>query len=152
MILIAHRGNTDGPKPKLENAPDYIDLALVRGFSCEIDLWVDGNDPDRDNLFLGHDKPQYEVDRLFLYDRCRSLYIHAKNRRAIEWLAHRREFNFFVHENDKFVLTSDGEVWCHSSDEVFTFGINVMPELHNINPEKLKGCFGVCSDFISRYK
>ena len=24
MILIAHRGNISGPKPELENKPDYV--------------------------------------------------------------------------------------------------------------------------------
>jgi hypothetical protein len=39
MILIAHRGNLDGPNPSMENHPDYIDAAINAGFHVEVDLW-----------------------------------------------------------------------------------------------------------------
>ena len=39
MILISHRGNIDGPNPKLENSPEYIQLAMEKGFDVEVDVW-----------------------------------------------------------------------------------------------------------------
>ena len=56
MIIIAHRGNVDGPNPERENSPDYIDEALSMGYDVEIDL----RSKDK-QLFLGHDKPQYPL-------------------------------------------------------------------------------------------
>ena len=57
MILIAHRGNIDGPS-EMENHPDHIQKALDAGFHVEVDAWViDGE------IFLGHDEPQYGYAR-----------------------------------------------------------------------------------------
>ena len=43
MILISHRGNTNGKLPSAENRPDYIDEAIGFGFDVEIDVWlIDG--------------------------------------------------------------------------------------------------------------
>ena len=60
MILIAHRGNTFGPRTELENSPDYIMSAIRRLFNVEFDVWK------IDNLFfLGHDKPTYEDKKTY---------------------------------------------------------------------------------------
>jgi hypothetical protein len=40
MKLIAHRGNIDGIQREYENRPDYIDLALSKGYDVEIDLFL----------------------------------------------------------------------------------------------------------------
>ncbi len=58
MIYIAHRGNISGINEKLENTTEYIKAAIKKGYKVEIDLWV----IDRGRIFLGHDKPQYEID------------------------------------------------------------------------------------------
>ena len=61
MILISHRGNTNGRFDSYENEPTYIDLAISRGYEVEIDVWfVDGM------LYLGHDAPQYGINLSFL--------------------------------------------------------------------------------------
>ena len=56
MVLIAHRGNTDGRFESYENEPNYIDKALKKGYDVEIDIWV-----IEGNFYLGHDKPQYGI-------------------------------------------------------------------------------------------
>ena len=61
MRLISHRGNTSGPNPSRENHPDYIHEAIDKGFEVEVDVWRLG-----DKWFLGHDKPQYEIEEQFL--------------------------------------------------------------------------------------
>ena len=72
MILISHRGNIDGPNPKMENKPEYVQKALDLGYDVEIDVWlIDGN------FFLGHDEPQYKIERSFLQNK--KLWCHAKN-------------------------------------------------------------------------
>jgi hypothetical protein len=40
MIYISHRGNTTGPKPELENNPQYVEQAIADGFDVEVDLWA----------------------------------------------------------------------------------------------------------------
>jgi hypothetical protein len=57
MLLIAHRGNINGPNIELENNPDYILNTLKLGYDCEIDVWKINN-----KLLLGHDKPDYKID------------------------------------------------------------------------------------------
>ena len=37
MILIAHRGNVNGPNPELENTLEYINSAIDAGYECEIE-------------------------------------------------------------------------------------------------------------------
>ena len=61
MKLIAHRGNTSGPNIDKENDPEYLIQAVDKGFDCEVDVWV-----IEDKIWLGHDKPTYEVDANFI--------------------------------------------------------------------------------------
>ncbi len=56
MILISHRGNIKGPRPELENKPEYVKATLKKGFNVEIDVWF-----KKGEWWLGHDKPQYKV-------------------------------------------------------------------------------------------
>ena len=54
MILIAHRGNTNGVNPEKENTVAYIKDAIKQGYHCEIDVCkFDGK-----QFYLGHDEPQ----------------------------------------------------------------------------------------------
>ena len=78
IILISHRGNTNGKFESYENEPNYIDLALSKGYDVEIDIWyVDGL------LYLGHDKPQYGIDFRWIRDRINRLWVHCKNVDAV---------------------------------------------------------------------
>ena len=38
MLLIAHRGNINGPDKAKENHPDYINKAIEAGYNVEIDI------------------------------------------------------------------------------------------------------------------
>ena len=71
ITYIAHRGNTEGPSG-MENHPDHIAKALDQGYDVEVDVRIiDGE------MFLGHDKPQYEVSQnirqYILYQRSHPL-------------------------------------------------------------------------------
>ena len=145
MIYIAHRGLTNGPDPSLENHPSQIIKAVNGGYECEVDLWVKD-----DELWLGHDSPQYQVNYTFL--AVRPLWIHAKNIEALVWLQNNhKKFNYFWHENDKFTLTSEGYVWTYPGNVLTPNSICVMPEW-NMSPEELVRfnlpCYGVCSDYV----
>jgi hypothetical protein len=144
MILIAHRGNTNGPMESWENEPTYIDLAINKGFDVEVDVWyVDGV------LYLGHDKPQYGVDFRWFRDRLTKLWIHCKNMDAVIFFKTTQyDFNYFWHETDTITLTSTNYIWAYPGKQPIDKSIAVMPE---INDDQLNLCIGICSDFIAKY-
>ena len=50
MILISHRGNTNGKQSELENMPEYIDNAIKLGYDVEVDIRFKSG-----KFYLGHD-------------------------------------------------------------------------------------------------
>lgn len=143
MILIAHRGNLDGPNPDRENEPGYIQEALEAGFDVEVDVWnTDGE------LGLGHDRPQYPAPLILLMDK--RLWCHAKNLAALDTLLF-LGVRCFWHENDAATLTSDGYVWLFPGKPLvynsicLQFGPPSDSTLY-------KGATGVCSDHIRAYR
>jgi len=149
MKLIAHRGLTEGPDKQLENQPGQILQAIDQGFDCEIDLWVVNSE-----LVLGHDEPQYNINRNFLIEYGSNLWIHAKNLSALRWLTDEPQLNFFWHQNDDFVLTSKGYIWTYPGKELTTQSIMVLPEWDYPQLEQfiMPNCYGICSDFVKKIK
>ena len=79
MLFISHRGNLSGPQPDNENKVSYIQAAIDKGFSVEVDVIdFDGHD----TFTLGHDNKQEEV---------RSKYFRQKN-----LFAHQIRFRFLL--------------------------------------------------------
>jgi len=145
MILISHRGNTNGRFENHENEPTYIDMALNKGFDVEVDVWYKDN-----MLWLGHDKPEYSVDNKFIIDRMDKLWVHCKNIEAIEFfMTCGWGLNYFWHETDTITLTSRGWIWAYPNKQPIKYSIAVMPELFNDNTTE---CIGICSDYIEKYK
>ena len=145
MILIAHRGNINGPNKLNENKPDYILETIKLGYDCEIDVWKINN-----NLLLGHDKPDYEINLDFLLDNCSKLWIHCKNIDSLDYLIQFKELNIFWHEEDHYTITSKCYVWAHPKSEMTSNTIIVMPE-HKNNQYDFTKCLGICSDYISNF-
>jgi hypothetical protein len=145
MILIAHRGNTNGPMESWENEPTYIDLAISKGYDVEIDVWYkDGV------LWLGHDKPQYGGDFKWFIDRKTKLWVHCKNIEAINYFKNTQyDFNYFWHETDTVTLTSLKYIWAYPNKQPIENSIAVMPEIHD---DDISKCIGICSDYIEKYK
>lgn len=146
MILIAHRGNTNGPNPEMENHPDYIQKALDLGFHCEIDVWWD------EGLWhLGHDEQQYLIDKKFLVNA--RLWCHAKNFNAYTRLVKDPLIHCFWHQNDDYVLTNRGYIWTYPGKRLSEKSICVMPEWgFEWEAAKLTGAAGVCTDYIEQYR
>jgi hypothetical protein len=145
MKLISHRGNIDGRFESYENEPNYIDKAISDGYDVEVDVWVIA-----EQIYLGHDTPQYGVPFRWFRDRISKLWIHCKNVEAIQlFKSVGYEFNFFWHQTDVLTLTSTGYVWVYPGNQPIENSIAVMPELFNDNISK---CCGVCSDYIVKYK
>ena len=143
MILISHRGNTNGKFESYENEPAYIDKAISEGFDVEIDVWmVEGQ------LFLGHDKPQYGITWEYFKDKVDKVWIHCKNIEALYWVRETK-LHYFWHEEDTLTLTSKNYIWAYPGKQPIKGSIAVMPEIHNDN---LDNCIGICSDYITTYK
>lgn len=123
MIKVAHRGNTCGTNPAMENNPDYIRQALQEGYYCEADVWF-----VRDNFYLGHDEPKYLTNLNFL--RNEKIVCHAKNIEALHRMLEDPEIHCFWHEGDSCTITSKGYIWKY-------------PEVY------FKGkLWGICSDWL----
>jgi hypothetical protein len=144
MLIIAHRGNTNGPNPERENDPNYILEAKNKGFDVEIDVWViDGI------FFLGHDIPQYKTNIGFLKQS--NFWCHAKNLAALEELL-KEGCCVFSHDKDDYVLTSKCHIWAYPGMKLSSETICVMPERGKYNIEDLCNCYGICTDYTDLYK
>lgn len=144
MRFIAHRGNLRGPKPELENRPEYLAEALNAGYDVETDVWeIDGQ------LMLGHDRPEHRVEMEFLkYSR---VWCHAKNLDALLRLL-RENCHVFSHDHDDHVLTSRGVVWAYPGKPLAPGVVCVMPERAFYSTAEIESCYGVCSDRVEEYR
>jgi hypothetical protein len=138
MILIAHRGNVDGPSNK-ENTPSYIFRALEMGFDVEVDVWY------RCGWYLGHDDPTYRVDLAYL--ETPGLWLHCKNYHALQGSLY-AGLHCFYHTDEDYVLTSRGFIWTFPGMPGGDRTICVLPEK---NKQETSGFAGVCSDWVGRY-
>ena len=144
MIYIAHRGNLYGPKPELENSPDYIDEAIKNGYNVEVDIWCTNN-----QLFLGHDKPQYPIDVKYLLKRYKKLWCHCKNLQALDVLLSFKKLHVFVHDKDMATLTSQNFVWTYPASTYYTRkSICVMPELDDFEFNQFDKYYAICTDYV----
>lgn len=142
MIVISHRGNIRGPVPDKENRPSYIDCAIGNGYHVEIDIRS-----INDELWLGHDEPQYKIDHNWLDKRRNYLWLHCKNLEAAKecWAYHS-----FCHTADPFTYTSTGKIWLH--DLSMRIDNNTIIPL--INKDEVESfitvgetSFGICTDY-----
>ena len=144
MILISHRGNINGRFESYENEPNYIDLAISKGYDVEVDVWCIDN-----KLFLGHDKPQYGVDFRWFRDRLSKLWVHCKNVDAVVYFKNCGYcVNYFWHQEDTLTLTSQNYIWVYPGKQPVKNSISVMPEINN---DDITDCIGICSDIIEKY-
>ena len=141
MKFISHRGNLCGPNPNLENKPSHIIEALNSGFDVEVDVFFVNK-----KFYLGHDKPQYKTSKKILINN--KIWCHAKSIEALNALKNTNA-HFFWHQNDDVTLTSKGYFWTYPGKKLFNKSICVLPE---IKPYKKINCYGICSDFIIKYK
>lgn len=149
MKIISHRGNLEGSQSCIENSPSAIEMALANGFDCEVDVHVS----DKDHILLGHDFGQFRVEIDWIAKRSSRLWIHCKNKEALDYFAKSDyDLNFFWHENDCYTLTSKGFIWIYPGQDLVSNSIIVLPELSNfcsiIQTDKIRG---VCTDWPLRY-
>lgn len=146
MILISHRGNTNGIIKEKENHPDYIDDAFLHNYDVEIDIWYNDN-----NLYLGHDYPNIKIDKEWLLCRSNKLWVHCKDIKSLYFLKELNDnINYFYHQNDDVTITSKGFFWTYPGKELTKNSIAVLPEIQEF--ENIYNAIGICSDFIEKYK
>jgi hypothetical protein len=141
MLKISHRGNLNGPSPR-ENHPTYIEEAIYAGFDVEVDVRLVDN-----QLWLGHDKPQYLTSKTFLDRYKDSLWIHCKNLAALEYFVNlKQEYKYFWHEEDSYTLTSNGLIWTYPGNPVTGKSIIVLSGQDLSFDQSV--VFGICSDYV----
>ena len=142
MILIAHRGNTNGLNPERENTIDYINEALRKGYHCEIDVCAfDGT-----QFYLGHDEPQQAVSIKYLQES--NLWCHAKNFKVLEAMC-ALSIHCFFHKSDEYTMPHRGWNWSYPGQLGGKYTIAVHPE--KLHPGDIKKFAGVCSDYIEKF-
>ena len=145
MKIISHRGNLAGPNLINENTHDYIDIALKKGFDVEIDLWKINQ-----KYFLGHDKPEKQVELSWLEERKKYLWIHTKNIRSFESLIKLDNgFIFFYYSKEPIVLVSNGIIWTHEPKQIKVYKLCIIPLINKdeiIENENYKW-HGICTDY-----
>jgi hypothetical protein len=151
MRFISHRGFINGPHNGAENSPSLIDEALRADFDVEVDVWAYGSN---DTLWLGHDRPIYQVGRSWFVDRYPRLLIHCKNRNALVAFQDRKHYHIFAHEQDDYAFTSQGIIICYPGVPTVPSSIMMTPEAANcgVSYNHMKNLWGVCSDFITSIK
>ena len=137
--IISHRGNIFGPIISEENKPEYVKNTLKQGFEVEIDVFF-----YKSKLWLGHDKPLYEISLEFLKNS--KIWCHAKNLEALNYLLQFHEINVFWHQEDDYTLTSKGFIWTYPKKNVSSKSIIVVQD--NISKDKIPKCLGICSDYV----
>ena len=147
MILIAHRGNIDGPS-EMENHPNHIQKALDAGFHVEVDVWViDGK------IFLGYDEPQYPSAVINFNEK---YWVHCKNIEALNFFGgiEMNRANCFWQEDDDYSLTNKKYIWTNIGKKLVKRSIMVMPEVTDPSLENTLDvdCAGICSDYVQKIR
>jgi hypothetical protein len=143
MKIIAHRGNINGQDIESENSPLHLNNAIQQGFDVEVDVWVISDD-----IFFGHDGPQYAVNQSYIADIGPRGWFHCKNLGALEYFKDNfNSLNYFWHQEDDFTLTSQGYIWTYPGKNITKNSIVVMPErVKSSIPDNIIP-YGVCTDF-----
>lgn len=148
MLIIAHRGNLEGPNPA-ENRPDYIQKALDAQFMVEVDVWGGPNYyASKPKVHLGHSAPTYEVPASFLNKE--GLFVHCKDIEALHWCKVLNVKHYFFHDKDKAVLTSSGYFWTYPDPEttLTEYSIPVIFSKKTIwKHDELRQVAGICTDY-----
>lgn len=158
MLLISHRGNISGRDFERENSPSYLEEAIEKGYTVEMDMiHYDGA------FFHGHEigGRKAKVDPNFLSKFSQKLLIHCKDRESVLFcVQHLSPLNYFFHDRDDFTLSSYMWLISHSKvldslafkDDCFVDGsVCMLPEKYGLSKKSLKNCAGICSDIISFY-
>lgn len=149
MILISHRGNIDAVRPWYENDPAYIDEAIESGYNVEIDIRFIDNE-----LYLGHDTPDYKINLIWLLDRTDKIWIHTKNFGALHYLINKNLKTFYHQKENHTIINNSNLIWSHELSEANEKSIIPLISLNDIknNYNIINNVYGICSDYVENLK
>lgn len=146
MILIAHRGNFNGPNKYRENTISYIEEAIYKGYDAEIDVRAKKN-----KIYIGHDQPIDLVTDSWLKKFKNKLWIHCKDPASFDYFNNLKQYNYFWHEDDAFTITSKGFVLSHVKNSINKLSGKFIKI--QLEKKKINGNFvGILSDYPVLYK
>lgn len=156
MKIISHRGNLEGPDPSTENTLSQIYKCLDKGFDVEVDVWILDN-----QICLSHDNPTHFekkeiVELKDFYELSGNLWIHCKNREALEFFSN-KSFHYFWHESDRYTLTSRGFGLVLVGQFPYKNSVIMLPEKISLySPpygyDYIKSSYGICTDYPIKYQ
>lgn len=145
MKIISHRGNISGRVPNKENRPSYIDCAIGLGYDVEVDLrFCDGE------FWLGHDEPQYKINKTWMKLRKEKLWFHCKDLdSSLELIESGINYKYFCHSSDSYVITSTGKLWVHDLSGLINHNC-IIPLLDSIDIDIYRNSmpYAVCTDYV----
>jgi len=144
MIKISHRGNINNIDHTRENSPSYIDEAIRMGYDVEIDIRF-----INDQLYLGHDIPEYKIDINFLTKRKDNLWVHTKDFKSLSRLIS-LPLRIFFHEKEAHtIIHNTNLIWSHNLNESNENSIIPLLTRQSISESsKYMHVYGICSDFV----
>jgi len=149
LIIISHRANINGPS-KNENSPESIEIALSLNYDVELDVWA-----INDQLMLGHDAPQYTLNKPLMDRIGASGWFHCKNLEALNYFSNNLpDLNYFWHQKDDYTITSNGYFWTYPGKKISNRSVIVLPELidQDILESMLQqGAYALCTDWPNNY-
>lgn len=156
MKLISHRGNFNGPNPETENTPRQIKKIIENyGIHVEADIWYI---PSEGHFYLGHDEPKCRIEKKFILEYRDMLYLHAKSIKTLEKLNTFYEINCFFHNDDECTLVSNGEIWIHGGNTLYSINNKCFNNcIYSINDtaitpfKNLKRMYGICTDYPQHF-
>jgi hypothetical protein len=129
---------------------------LDKGFDVEVDIWIIDN-----QICLSHDDPTYMdnrniVDLKDIYELSDNLWVHCKNREALEFFSN-KSFHYFWHERDCYTLTSRGIGMVLVGQYPYPKSVIVLPESISLyyppyGYEYIKNSYGICTDYPLKYQ
>jgi hypothetical protein len=145
MILISHRGNTEGPILEKENSPDYIDNAIKNNLIVEVDISYLKN-----KFFLGHDHTDYLINEKWILQRKNNILFHCKNLKSCVNL-HKLDKNIFMfcHSSDPYVIMSNGGIWVHDINLELNEDCYIpLISQKDIDAYNKRTVAGICTDYV----
>lgn len=142
MLIISHRGNTEG-ETQAENTQSAVDEALTAGFDVMVDVWWDSG-----QYMLGTNAPVESVAASWL--RRPRMWCRARNLEAIVAMQADSIHCFWI-EDDAYTITSRNGLWCRPGNFHPT-GVTIVPGGPESVPATPGGMGGVCTDMAAAWR
>lgn len=117
---------------------------MARGFDVEIDVWYIEN-----QLFLGHDNPDFnesvDIERLI----SEYLWVHAKSIETLYYLIS-KPVHVFFHQEDNVTLTSRNILWTYPGRKLTPRSVCITHVEEVL--DDYRQCYGLCSDYIEFFR